>query len=539
MIGYVFYPDGGCYPQYEFNGAGLHGYRWNLGLTAKGIGHTTASATFRGYTPKADSFDFTSKEEKNKINDMPQEEFIPWVLGEENSKPRANYRVPVERYYDAVIPLEFGGTNNTAELNAAIHCLERIVTEPDFKDTALIVVRQDAKYVVDGHNVYMPNWLNKDFIRRDGTPVPNGDLWRRFHSITSQIKDLGVHVHFEWVKGHGTCIGNNSADELATAARIIAKSPKEIAKHDATFQVSEVSDYWGSKSDMRHPMLCYRFMYIGVDEAEQERKEYYLSTQGRIAELDGKRTSDDGFSVVRCKPQHHIEAVIAKQVTIPREIDYRFKVDLDKIYGTDTRYLDIYGTGFLHRALDNKRHLQTYGKVIVTEELHPPFLVERIFDNTDILCDYLDHYKDTSNQPTLHVTDITAEFFNISEELVKGKKGEEPLTKTVYTFSDAMPVGYHKHQVVAKWKESDGEIKECAITLRLGIDLPDRNTLRRLGDMEPKVYLLTNTMGPGSFMYAVVIEAGEDTGIWSGIHSSMRITAKPAPAVKLGTKKVK
>lgn len=536
MYGYVFYPDGGCYPQNEYSGAGLHGYRWNLGLTAKGIGHASNSATFRGYTPKADSFDFTNKEEKNKINEMPREEFIPWVLSEDDGKLRANYRVPLERYYDAVIPLEYGGTNNTAELNATIHCLEHIVNEPDFADTALVVIRQDARYVVDGHNVYMPNWLAKDFIRRDGTPVPNSDLWRRFNTITSQIKDLGVHVHFEWVRGHGTCIGNNSADELATAARIIAKSPKEIAKHDASFQVSEVTDYWASQSESRHPMLCHRFMYIGVDEAERERKEYYLSTQGRVAELDGKRTSDDGFSVVRCKPQSHIEEVVAKQVSIPREIDYRFKVDLDKIYGSDTRYLEIYGTGFLHRALENKRHLQTYGKVIVTEELHPPFLVERIFDNTDILCDYLDNYKDTTNQPTMHVTDITSEFFTITEELVKGKKGEESSSKTIYTISSDMPTGYFSHKVVAKWKESDGEIKECDITLRLGIDLPDRNTLRRLGDLQPKVLLVTNTMGPGSFMYAVVIEAGEDVGIWSGIQSSMRITLKVPAPIKLGSK---
>lgn len=534
MIGYVFYPDGGCYPQNEHSGAGIHGYRWNLGLVAKGIGHTSMSATFRGYVPKSESHDFANKEEKNTINEKPFVEFQNWVLNSDGDY-NLNYRVPVERYYDAAVPLPYGGTNNTAELNATITCLERLVTEPDYKDTALVVIRQDARYVVDGHNVYLNTWLEKDFVRRDGSPVPNKELWKRFNNIASEIKAQGIALNFEWVKGHGTCIGNNAADELATAARIIAKNPREVANHDDSFQISEVTDYWATNTDERHPMLCHRYMYIGVDETREGRAEYYLSTQGKIAELDGKRTSDDGFSVVRCKPQKHIEAVVAKQISIPREIDYRFKVDLDNIYGSDTRYLDIYGTGFLHRAIENKRHLQTYGKVMVTEELHPPFLVERIFDNTDILCDHLDRYKNPENHPTLHVTDITDQFFTIKEEQIKVKKGEEPRTKQIYVINEAMAVGYFKHPTKAYWKETDGEIKECDITLRLGIDLPERNAIRRLSELQPKIYLLTNTMGPGSFMYAVIIEAGEDVGIWSGIHSSLRITIK-LPHPKIGKK---
>lgn len=532
MFGYVFYPDGGCYPQNEYSGAGIHGYRWNLGLTAKGIGHTTSSATFRGYTPKAESFDFTNKDAKNEINELPRDQFQNWMLQEEGEKKNLNYRVPIQHYYDAIIPLPFGGTNNTAELYGAIHTLERVIAEPDFADAASIIIRQDARYVVDGHNVYLANWLEKDFTRRDGSTVTNKDLWTRFNTIATQIKAKGVYLTFEWVRGHGTCIGNNAADELATASRLIAKSPKDIAALDDSFRVSEGTDYWSSKSDVRHPMMCHRFLFACVDDVVTDRRDYSLSTQGKIAELTGKRTSDDGFSVVRCATQKHIEDIVAKQVSLPRTVDYKFKVDLDAVYGSDTRYLNLYGTDFLHRAVDNKRHLQTYGKVMLTEELHPPFLVDRLFDNTDILADFLDNYQDTTNRPSLHVTDITSEFFDITEEEVKVKKGEPPLTKVVYTLKSVFAVGSFKYVVKGSWKEQDGEIKECDVTLRFGIDLPDRNALRRMGDLLPKMFLLTNTLGPGSFMYAVVIEAGEDVGIWSGIHSSMRVTTKVVPPEK-------
>jgi ribonuclease HI len=533
MHGYVFYPDGGCHPQHEYSGAGIHGYRWNLGLTAKGIGHSSASATFHGYVPKSESFDFASKDAKNEVNELPRQDFITWMHEESDGKKNMDYRVPVERYYDAFIPLEYGGTNNTAELGAAIHCLERIVSEPDFKDTGTIIMRQDSRYVVDGANIYLPNWLDKDFTRRDGSKVSNQDLWMRFHNIASQIKAQGVFLNFEWVRGHGTCIGNNSADELATAARIISKSPKDCEGLDSSFRTSETTDYWSSKSDCRHPMLSMRFLYTAVDDTHGEnRREYCLSTQGKVAELNGKRTSDDGFSVIRVTPQRHIEDIVTKQNSLPRTVDYKFKIDLDAVYGSDTRYLDLYGTDFLHRALDHKRHLQTYGKVMLTEELHPPFLVDRMFDNTDILADFLDHYKKTDDQPTLQTRDITSDFFDVKDEEVKVKKGEEPRTKRVTTIKPEIIVGYSKHKTIALSKEADGTILESEVTLRLGIDLPDRNALRRIGDLEPTVHLLTNTIGPGAFMYAVVIEAGDDVGIWSGIHSSLRITAKAVVKVK-------
>lgn len=521
---------------YEHSGAGIHGYRWNLNLTAKGIGHNSHSATFRGYTAKAESQEFPNKDAKNDVNNLPREEFQAWALEGDDSKKNLNYRVPVERYYDAFIPLEFGGTNNTAELNAAIHCLERVVKEPDFKQAAMITIRQDAQYVVDGYNVYLPNWISKDFTRRDGTKVGNKELWMRFHTIANDIKACGVALNFEWVKGHGSCIGNGSADELATAARIVAKNAKEAEALDSSNRVSDSMDYWASKSDLRHPMMCHRYLYIGVDEAENDEHPYYLSTQGKAAEMTGKRTSDDGFSVVRCKRQKHIEDIVAKQVSLPRTIDYRFQIDLDNVYGSNTRYLDLYGTDFLHRALDNKRHLQTYGKVMITQELHPPFLVDRVFDNMDILSDYLDNFKKT-DQPTLHAKEITSDFYVITEEEVKVKKGEEPQKKTVCSLKPEFTVGYAKHKTHAAWKERDGEIKECELTLRLGIDLPDRNTLRRLEEFNPKVYLVSNTLGPGSFMYAVVIEAGEDIGIWSGIHSSMRVTTAPVVKAKAEKKK--
>lgn len=550
MFGYVFYPDGGCREhEPSYTGGGIHGYKWNLGLPAKGIGHTTHSATFRGYDFKADTFDFESKELRAAVNAYSSQDFMDWcdIVSTQPKTPRTDKekeskktpfltnldtRVTVEQYYDRSIPFNHNGTNNTAELLAAIHCLEMIEKEPDFDKASLVVVRQDNMYVVDGHNLGMHGWIANGFKRRDGSDIKNPDLWIRLCDVSTRIQKLGVRVLFQWVKAHHTDIGNNSADLLATMGLFNSKSVEKTISADTSLKITEPTGYWASRTDAKHPMLCLRYCFIDINEPAQPVHQYYLSTQGKIAEMTGKRTSDDGYSVIRCASQPHIDQIIAKQLTIPRTVDYMFNVDLEAVYGTECRYVDMYGTDFLHRARSYNRHLTTYGDKLVTEELHPPFLTQRLFNNMDVLSTFLEEYKDGTS-PAFMSKEITDIFYNTVTESVKVKKGEDPQSKTVTSLKEEFVVGSFKLQTSAAWKEAPDTVSQCDITLRLGIDLPDRNTLRKLEDYNPKVYLVTNTLGPGSFMYSVVIEAGTDVGIWSGINSSIRvIAAKPIKADK-------
>ena len=51
---------------------------------------------------------------------------------------------------------------------------------------------------------------------RKGQPVANQDLWRPLVSLV--VEERAGAVELEWVKGHGTSVGNNLADRLATEA---------------------------------------------------------------------------------------------------------------------------------------------------------------------------------------------------------------------------------------------------------------------------------------------------------------------------------
>jgi hypothetical protein len=79
------------------------------------------------------------------------------------------------------------------------------------------------------------------------------------------------------------------------------------------------------------------------------------------------------------------------------------------------------------------------------------------------------------------------------------------------------------------YRDSD-KLGEAEINLRVGVDFPDRNMLKRIEDTKPRVYILTSWLG-GAFMYSTVIESGGDVAIWCGINSSIRVIGKgDAPA---------
>lgn len=104
---------------------------------------------------------------------------------------------------------EFSGgealtTNNRMELMGAIIGLEAI------KRPSKVILTSDSKYLTDSVTKgWVYNWEKKDWIR-DGSPVPNTDLWKRL------LIQLRRHdVEFRWVKGHAGHPENERCDKLA------------------------------------------------------------------------------------------------------------------------------------------------------------------------------------------------------------------------------------------------------------------------------------------------------------------------------------
>ncbi len=101
-------------------------------------------------------------------------------------------------------------TNNRMELQAMIDVLKHFSSMT--ASTALVFL--DSEYVRKGLNEWLPNWKKRSWLKSDGQPVVNRDLWeeldRLYPSLQSRMK-------LKWVPGHEGVVGNERVDEIAVA----------------------------------------------------------------------------------------------------------------------------------------------------------------------------------------------------------------------------------------------------------------------------------------------------------------------------------
>ena len=98
-------------------------------------------------------------------------------------------------------------TNNRMELKAAIEALSAL------KKPSKVVLTTDSRYVIQGINDWMPNWVARGWKTANKQPVKNQDLWQALHEQV-QIHD----ITWQWVKGHDGHDENERVDDLARLA---------------------------------------------------------------------------------------------------------------------------------------------------------------------------------------------------------------------------------------------------------------------------------------------------------------------------------
>lgn len=522
ITGYVIYPDGGCRPNPNgYGGAGIHGYKWTLASGNKGIGHNSHAATVQGYEPKSESGEFATKAaSKDELAD--KQKMLDWLANNQKAK------VAVDVYYDMSVPIELGASNNLAELQAATHSLETLKADAIANEASLVQMRCDSQYVILGFTQYLPNWIGNNFIKRDGTTVANEDMWRRLWLVYQEYDKAGISISFKHVKGHGSCPGNNNADYLATTGVMNSRSFKLTPFYKET----ESQGYWKTGGDEKHPFFNLRFAFFTTEEtARATPGTYYTSSQGKVVELIGKKISGSMFGLIKlAQPVELIESIVEHQKTLPSDVDYLCLLDVDAVYGQQWRYLNMIGPSYAYKHQPHRKDLVMPDGTFLTKELNPAYLAVRTIEVMDDLEDVLAQYK--SKAETVVITDITNSFYEFTEEKVRVKKGEPEAFKTVCKLKSDIIVGYSVHCVDVDYHTIDKEVKSIDLRLTLGIDLPDRNCLKRLEATSPKVSIVTWNVGHGVFLYATVIESGDDIGIWSGVYSNIRMTPEAAEATK-------
>ena len=110
--------------------------------------------------------------------------------------------------YDGHEKQLFGGehdtTNNRMELTAAIMALKAL------KQSCDVTLFTDSKYVMQGIEQWLPNWIKNNWKTAAKKDVKNKDLWQQ---LEQQAKRHDIT--WRWVKGHSGDAGNDLADLLA------------------------------------------------------------------------------------------------------------------------------------------------------------------------------------------------------------------------------------------------------------------------------------------------------------------------------------
>lgn len=103
---------------------------------------------------------------------------------------------------------EVGTTNNRMEMVAILAALRAL------PDRAHAVVYSDSQYCVNGLTIWSAAWEKRQWRKKDGTDMPNRDLWLLLHAQKQRLK-----AGFKWIRGHNGDAGNERADALAAIGR--------------------------------------------------------------------------------------------------------------------------------------------------------------------------------------------------------------------------------------------------------------------------------------------------------------------------------
>jgi ribonuclease HI len=478
--GMCLWTDGSCIPNPGFGGWGLHGYLYSVAVPKKGTGNPDHVLTKDGYVLKADA-------------------------------QAANMQAITPLHYvDGFGSFENVVTNNIAELSAAYYGLLH-AAEYNVKSVSIYT---DSEYVRKGMDSWVHAWKKHGWKRSDGSPITNVDDWRRLSDQRDALEQKGIKVTIDWVRAHSDILGNVKADRLAMIGTVHSIA-KKVQNHLTT---SVAEGYWKYDTEA-HPFISHPCLYFNTRKSHLVPGEYYLGYHGKEDDQFGNRMSDGAFAVVRLStPDPILEMLIEHQGEMADESDNLMKMFMGNIMKADVhKELSQFGGLATYRVNPYSLNLVGMDDEPLTKEFKPAKLAYRAVENIGALADKLNQFQ--AQDPVLTVTDLTPILY---ETVVKtGKK--ESTSSTV--LKAEYKVGFAALEVMAKYQKADsatGELGEAFLKLTLGIDLLDRNGLKRLETLNPRVSLITWVESELAFRHATVIEVDGAIGIWAGMYSNIR-----------------
>lgn len=331
---FVAFCDGSSRPNPGFGGFGVFGY------TLK-----TSKRPSRVKFPIGTKYNFTSKGIVSERDTLPYET---------NS---------IVEYIGSCDSLE--ATNNLTEILALSKTLElaRVM-----EGLTLVRVYTDSKYVINSFTEYLPKWKENGWTRKDGKPISHENEWKYLDVLKETMKDMGITLEVNWVKGHSDDTGNRVADIYAVAgsnfSRIQLLDGRSGFETEVYSRVSTYNEYkeslldrdivfyfrdlFFSSMDMDDSTFC--FLSTSDDETQIGKKDtasIFVVNQGYVPDI-----VNDAKRIFRNVPRNYVTNCCIK---LSRLNEDRVLLRLANIIGIDKLLVPVnhYTVVRLHLINDN------------------------------------------------------------------------------------------------------------------------------------------------------------------------------------------
>ncbi|AEH03601.1 ribonuclease [Pseudomonas phage PhiPA3] len=411
-------------------------------------------------------------------------------------------------YIDAFGKVVDRPTNNTAELSAAINGFKIALGTPAKQLTMLL----DSEYVRKGLTQWSPKWIKNNWIKPDGTPVPNKELWLDLISQRDAWINGGRKLEMTWVEGHSGDMGNDKADinALRGGGSKTAEPVQVVVEGDAINKL---------KKKPVSPLIMESRLLFMINSGKPHDGFYYMYNLGRmhnaglrpkdtakdkLAKSDlllGRRISEATFGVYKAnEAEEYIEELIKIHTeAYGSDMPELGILNLANCFSAKQRQrIESMGLSGLMRH-DDIRVLSTPEMALISRTLNPPRMSNEAVGEFNILERRLTDYLAGTLGESVGKIDITDSFY---ETVQAGKKTVTQLKKTITQNTSHLdiPIDYKGRKVKIK--------------LVLAQDIPSRNQLNRVSCDGVKVELLIVANGPLAYSYSTVFVAEGGAAIY-------------------------
>lgn len=352
-------------------------------------------------------------------------------------------------------------------------------------------------YIKKGVEEWHAHWERNNWRKQDGSPVLFANRWKSLLASINLLKDSGLVVEF--ITGTEKTL-TEATTHVKTLANIAANR-KAVDIHDCV--KSEPRGYW-KPLDEKPTLLCHKRMLFNSETPVGNRLHCLDPADDDL--FIARKIPEASYSLVELNDTPDIVLNATKvQAANSHGLNALTVLKLDNLYtSAHLRYYKTYNDLTLVPA---SGHLVGLNSVLdelsITSELNPPAVAYRAIELFSILNEIMDDVNKPEEGGLFTYTDITDLLYSTDEK------------KKTRSLRQEYIVGYTKLPVVVKTAKGDKKI-----SLSMGLDLPNRNILKRLEKEMLKAVVVVEDITERSFRYSTYIETTEGKAVYTNVFSN-------------------